>query len=108
MTKITITQADREAAAAYMKLVGSRRWDADSMRAGGQDNTSIVIAFARHREQAMIEGARIALEVVRKAARDGLEEDVIRALDPAKLVAEHLKGDGADNAINLPSPLWRR
>jgi hypothetical protein len=44
-----ITQADRDAAAAYMEVVGDKRWSIEGILSGGCDNTSIVRAFARHR-----------------------------------------------------------
>jgi len=49
---VEVTEADRIAAAAYMKLVGSQRWSQEGILSGGCDNTSIVQAFATHREAA--------------------------------------------------------
>ena len=49
---VEVTEADRIAAAAYMKLVGSKRWSQEGILSGGCDNTSIVQAFATHREAA--------------------------------------------------------
>ena len=46
-----ITQADRDAAAAYMEVVGDKRWSIEGILSGGCDNTSIVRAFARHRRR---------------------------------------------------------
>ena len=48
-----IEQADREAAAAYMKRIRDPRWSVEGILNGGCDNTSVVIAFARHRQQAV-------------------------------------------------------
>ena len=48
-----IEQADREAAAAYMKRIRDTRWSVEGILNGGCDNTSVVIAFARHRQQAV-------------------------------------------------------
>lgn len=47
--KVTVTQADRDAAAAYMRLVRSTRWSIEGILNGGCDNTRVVKAFARHR-----------------------------------------------------------
>lgn len=44
-----IEQADREAAAAYMKRIRDTRWSVEGILNGGCDNTSVVIAFARPR-----------------------------------------------------------
>jgi hypothetical protein len=51
MTDEEITQADRDAAAAYMEVVGDKRWSIEGILSGGCDNTSIVRAFARHRRR---------------------------------------------------------
>lgn len=42
-------QADREAAAAYIHRVKSKRWSIEGILTGGCDNTSVVQAFASHR-----------------------------------------------------------
>lgn len=49
---VEVTEEDRIAAAAYMKLVGSKRWSQEGILSGGCDHTSIVQAFATHREAA--------------------------------------------------------
>ena len=47
-----VTQADRDAAAAYMDRVKSTRWSIGGILSGGCDNTSVVQAFASHRQAA--------------------------------------------------------
>lgn len=56
MTSPTITQADREAAASVAALVEMR----ELILAGKADHHAE--PFARHREAALIEGARMALD----------------------------------------------
>jgi len=46
---LPVIQADRDAAAAYMDRVKSKRWSVDGILSGGCDNTSIVQSFAAHR-----------------------------------------------------------
>lgn len=112
MTKIT--QADREAAAAFYGTWGATKgWQhlEEPIRKGLVDDNALVQAFARHRiaaeQRGKLEGARLALEAAAKVAAwahmvppDGgspseAEKDVadnaaaaIRALDPAKIVGE--------------------
>lgn len=54
-----VTQADREAAAAWAKLNG-RNHQAANIRRGSCDDAPIVQAFARHRIAALEEAARVA------------------------------------------------
>lgn len=106
----TITQADRDAAAAHSKHNG-RPQQAANIRRGTSDGIFIVKAFARHREEAeergRIEGARIALDAAAKMVGfDGFLqgcrnpydttlagamkqiENAIRALDPETIIKE--------------------
>jgi len=66
---VTVTQADREAAAEFSATVARCSMKepqiADCL-AGKQDNTLIVQAFARHRLAAEERGARMALEAAAK------------------------------------------
>lgn len=48
-SELPVTQADRDAAAAYMKLICDHRWSWQAILDGGCDNTSVVLAFAAHR-----------------------------------------------------------
>ena len=61
-----VTDADRQAAFEYMKLINDRRWSWQAILDGGCDNTSVVLAFARHRmaatREAIHEIARIKAE----------------------------------------------
>ena len=49
MDKLLVIQADRIAAANYMKIVGDNRWSISGILSGGCDNTTIVRLFAAHR-----------------------------------------------------------
>ena len=66
--KIEVTEADREAASSVM-FGGSR-----AMLEGRADSDLVVQAFARHRQAAMLEGARLlkAKAVRRLELRQGL------------------------------------
>jgi hypothetical protein len=77
-----ITQADRDAAAAYMEIVGDKRWSIEGILSGGCDNTSIVRAFARHR-QPHTDALRIKL----------LEDAVIAVVEATRA---YLPPDGID------------
>lgn len=48
-TAIEVTQADRDAAADYQRIICDRRWGIEGILNGGCDNTSVVQAFAAHR-----------------------------------------------------------
>jgi hypothetical protein len=48
---VEVTAEDREAAARYMKIIRDGRWSIEGILSGGCDNTSIVQAFARHRNR---------------------------------------------------------
>ena len=93
-----ITQADRDAAAAYMEVVGDKRWSIEGILSGGCDNTSIVRAFARHRrrhpqtEQGLSVGE---IGLVYASAIEAVEEQQTDALKMAALVeaSEGLKQD---------------
>lgn len=110
MTKIT--QADREAAAAFYGTWGATKgWQhlEEPIRKGLVDDNALVQAFARHRiaaeQRGKLEGARLALEAAASRADliiatgrtdyalgydAGAEmaASAIRALDPAKIVGE--------------------
>lgn len=68
--KIEVTQADRDAAAAYMKLIGDTRWSVEGILNGGCDNTSVTQAFAAHRTRndAQVQGLVSALEHIEEHA----------------------------------------
>ncbi len=61
--RATVVQADRDAAAAYMDRVKSTRWSFGGILSGGCDNTSIVQAFACHRERAC-KSLPVALDLI--------------------------------------------
>ncbi len=71
---VTVTQADREAAAEFSATVARCSMKepqiADCL-AGKQDNALIVQAFARHRLAAEERGAKMALEAAAKVADEG-------------------------------------
>lgn len=76
---IEVTQVDRLAAAAYMKLVGSTRWSLEGILSGQCDNVSVVQAFAAHRVT-----SALALTTENKNLRNGLaalnaENKILRA-----------------------------
>lgn len=68
-----ITQADREAAAAYLKRVGSNRWSQNGILSGECDNFSVTLAFAAHRN-ASIHSEREEAKVLVEALRVAVEE----------------------------------
>jgi hypothetical protein len=87
-----ITQADRDAAAAYMEVVGDKRWSIEGILSGGCDNTSIVRAFARHRrrhpqtEQGLSVGE---IGLVYASAIEAVEEQQTDALKIARDALEN-------------------
>jgi hypothetical protein len=105
----TVTDADREAAAEYGRAVGIfTRLEARNVRNGGNDDCTIVQAFARHREAAEQRGRLEGAEIMREAAAERLRSsvlysvkesrisfmtarDIIKALDPAAILAAHAR-----------------
>lgn len=69
-----VTQEDRIAAAAYMKLVGSKRWSVEGILSGGGDNCSITLAFAAHRAASE---ARLLARMVNADLRDDIEAAIV-------------------------------
>ena len=89
-----ITQADREAAAAfYGTWGGTKGWQhlEEPIRKGLVDDNALVRAFARHRiaaeQRGKLEGARLAIEAIGLIV-DDYNREIIEDLDPAKIVGE--------------------
>jgi hypothetical protein len=78
MNMVEVTQADRDAAAAYMKLIGDHRWSQQGILSGGCDNTSVVQAFAAHRLSAYAPD-KVTVEVKEAAAMAMWREEAERA-----------------------------
>ena len=99
MTDEEITQADRDAAAAYMEVVGDKRWSIEGILSGGCDNTSIVRAFARHRrrhpqtEQGLSVGeiGLVYASAIKAVAEQQSDADIIA--NERKAIAAWLRGD---------------
>lgn len=103
MADVIVTQEDREAAAdvldeisALLDHVGIGQV-ADLIRDGEYDEHDVMPYFSAFRQQAMIEGARVALEAAGRLEPRGrrwISRIGIEALDPADIIRRHLEGEG--------------
>lgn len=77
-----VTQADRDAAAAYIQLVRSTGWGGvDGILSGSYDNTSIVQAFAAHRIAAEAAQRERDAEIIQRRMDKRFEAYGVREYD---------------------------
>jgi asparagine synthetase B (glutamine-hydrolysing) len=101
----TVTDTDRNAVTAYLILTGAPPEWCEVVTMGQGDDELILQAFARHREQAILEGMEIMREHVIIDFTDCDELDVagiVRAYDPAAILEAHTRAK-ATASPSLPT-----
>lgn len=92
MDEVTVTQADREAAANLIGRIGLS-WSGDMIRAGKSDDHDYVQAFAHHRHQAERE-ARVEWKGIESPPKDGTKAVLFFPQDATDF-------DGVDYSLRL-------